>query len=251
MHPRTSEANPRPARRTQTVVVNGYKVSISADLAGISPDQMTIMHVRTGLHEHWPDGLLGHVTNLTEDGAHSLVIWISEAKASEYFQHTALDMITSTVPALRSEPSGEHLGDFIFELREIHSLVLTDECRAFTDIGADLDHSSIEALGGEPIVVRLRFPETSTERYDAAVESLGYRTKLPDGMILQLVETSSGTITESQCWRSEELARQELDQRYLPAVASLSGDELAPQIDPVSRFFFGGAALDRALNDDG
>lgn len=246
-HPETKHATPEHSAQATTIQVQGFSLVLSLDLTGVSQEHLDVMHSRSGLDEYWPHGLLCHITNYIENGAHTMVIWNNRDEEREYFRTTALDMLTETVPAMLETNPETQLGDFQFNRHRIHSLALTDECRAFANIGLDGDRSSIRALGGAPVVVRSVFPDCSPRDLDEIAASLGYGEALPDGMLLRVVKADEHTLTDTQVWRDEAPARKEIGERFLPTVAALLGAENEPEFFAASRIAFGGDSLERAL----
>lgn len=228
----------------------GYSLALNLDLDGVDQEQMTLLHVQSGLHEAWPFGLLGHITNFIPGGAHSLVIWNDRDHEREYFRTTALDMITDFVPTLAAAQPDQPVSDFEFQRSHIHKLVLSSDCLAFADIGADLERASIGVLGTQPVAARFDLPGVTVEEFDAAVAPLAYDAKLPHGLLIELVEITEDGLLETQIWSAEKHASAELRGRLGSALAELTGDDLQPRIDEISRISLSGSELARIFDED-
>lgn len=209
--------------RARTFELHDYVHSVGFEVPGIDRDYANALHVGYGFHEYWPMGMLGHIAYVTGDDLRGLGIWSDSHAEEQFFNEVVLESLTKSIKDLGAPESESGSSSFGFTRRSIERLIVSSDCFAFTDIGADADGSAIHALGTDPVATVAQSSDSNTRTNP---------DELPDGLLLLLVERSGGEAIETRLWATK---------------AAAFADNEAAELYRVHRISFSAGLLRRAI----
>ena len=198
-------------------------------LAGVDWDYYSAMtQILRYTHEH-PEGFIAHFAWPGDGEWRVLNLWSSDELRHKFFAEVAIDRLSKGIHLLGTVSSVQGVTDVRPVQYEVVEAIFGPGSRAFAAIGEDRDGSAIGALGGEPVAIELEVSGMNRDEYSLLVETLGYRTAVPEGLISHHAVIDDHGIRMFESWRSRDEALEALNGLLLPAierVGELSRKEL-------------------------
>ncbi len=229
-----------------------YRLNVTFEMAGADWDFVNKLHAAYQFQDHWPQGMLCHLTGIDDGTVVSQGIWTDEIAESAFFRDVAVGVITQAMHDFGVPEGDDGAVDFEPIARNIDRLIIGQLFAEFQDIGADLDSTAIHQLGTEPVSLDTAFEGVSKQQLQDATNALGLTRAAPEGLILLLNESGDdGSPHQSQFWRSIDEAMSFWEYAFLPALVDIGActfDEqrFEPSIRELKRISVDSAEFDSA-----
>jgi hypothetical protein len=175
-----------------------FTTDVTFDMPGATWDYVNAMHAEYRFHEHWPAGMLCHITGEVDQGIRSIGIWRNRELEQHYFQNVAIEVITKSIQKLGPPPIDADGENFEPRSSRITGLLASSLCNAFADIGPDLDADAINALGTTPVIACFGS--------SADTPTVFGLDEIPEGLIIAWTISTPEGERELQVWASAEQA---------------------------------------------
>ncbi len=181
---------------TEPVDTDRFTLAVTFEMNGIEWEYVNQLHSHYKFHEHWPPGMLAHITSEFDGGIRSVGLWTNRRDEQTYFRQTAIPVITDSIMEMGPAVAGNQDAAIDFEpvSRTVDHLTISGLARAFADIGADEDASAVHVLGGQPVVVRVELGDATPSRVSG------------EGLIAAWSEHDEDVRIETQVWATTDHA---------------------------------------------